>query len=166
MTQLISPVAGLRLRDISPDDKAGLVAGLAALSPSSVYARFLMPKPRLTTAELRYLTEVDGDAHAALVAVDARGALVAVGRYVRWADDPEAAEIAVVVADDLQGRGVGTWLGLALADRARAAGITRFTATMLPDNVAALRLFGRLSTHLSSTYHDGVRELVADLRAA
>lgn len=166
MTPRTPPVTGLGLRDIRPDDKARLAAGLAALSPASVYARFLMAKPRFTTGELRYLTEVDGTAHAALVAVDRRGAIVAVARYVRWPHDPASAEIAVVVADELQGRGVGTWLGLALSERARAAGIEHFTATMLPDNTAALRLFGRLSTHLRSTYHDGVRELVADLRAA
>ncbi|WP_354700277.1 Acetyltransferase Pat [Paraconexibacter sp. AEG42_29] len=165
MLAIGSPVPGLTVRPIRPDDKAQLAAGLALLSEASIYRRFLAPKPRFTTTELRYLTEVDGLDHAALVAVDRTGALVAVGRYVRSQTDPESAEVAVVVADHLQGRGVGTWLGLQLADRARAAGILHFTAIMLPDNTAALRLLTRISAHLRTSYHDGVRELIADLAA-
>jgi GNAT superfamily N-acetyltransferase len=156
---------GLTLRDISPGDKALLAAGLARLSPRSAHARFLAAKPRFSSSELRYLTEVDGHDHAALVAVDALGRIVAVGRYVRHVDDPTSAEVAVVVCDDLQGLGLGTRLGLRLAERARGAGIEHFTAIMLPDNTPALRLFSRISAHLRSSYHDGIRELIADLAA-
>lgn len=157
---------GLTVRDIRPGDKVLLAEGLARLSPQSAYRRFLTAKPSLTKAELRYLTEVDGNSHAALVAVDAAGRLVAVARYVRDHEDPRSAEVGVVVGDHLQGLGLGTRLGLELADRARQAGILRFTAIMLPDNTPALRLFQRLSARLQSTYHDGIRELVAELHAA
>src|SRR3954453_3891444 len=103
----------LHLRRIAPEDKDALVAGLGRLSDRSVYQRFLAPKPRLTASELRYLTEVDFVDHYALVAVLERSpdGIVGVGRWVRDEGDGEAAEIAVVVADDLQGRGVGTRLG-------------------------------------------------------
>src|SRR4051812_50162136 len=58
-----------RIRPIAPDDKALLQDGLQRLSPESVRRRFLGPKARLSAAELRYLTEVDGRDHIALVAV-------------------------------------------------------------------------------------------------
>ncbi|MBI5105952.1 MAG: GNAT family N-acetyltransferase [Solirubrobacterales bacterium] len=142
----------LLVRPIRPDDKECLVAGLGRLSERSVYQRFLSPKPRLTASELRYLTEVDFTNHYALVAVLAKHpeVLVAVGRWVRDAEDPSAAEVAIVVADDLQGRGVGTSLGGALAAAARERGVDRFTALMLPTNTAAHRLFARISDQLAA----------------
>jgi GNAT superfamily N-acetyltransferase len=154
----------VRIRSISPADKLALQTGLQRLSPQSRQLRFLQPKPRFTSAELRYLTEVDGYDHVALV-IEGDDALVAVGRFVRHAHDTTSAEIAVTVCDDMQGRGVGTLLGLALAEEARAVGIQHFTAIMAPDNIAALRLFRRLSHHLHTEIHDGVREMVADLAA-
>lgn len=156
------------LRRITPEDKDALVAGLGHLSERSVYQRFLAPKPRLTSSELRYLTEVDFVDHYALVAVLARSpeVVVGVGRWVRSTESPADAEIAIVVADDLQGRGVGTQLGRALTDAARARGIERFTASMLPSNQAAHRLFAKISSQLQTVRHDGVDELVAPLYAA
>jgi RimJ/RimL family protein N-acetyltransferase len=156
------------LRRITPEDKDALVAGLGRLSERSVYQRFLAPKPRLTASELRYLTEVDFVDHYALVAVLARSpeVVVGVGRWVRSPEAPGDAEIAIVIADDLQGRGVGTLLGRALADTARARGIVRFTASMLPTNQAAHRLFAKISSRLELTRHAGVDELVAPLTVA
>ncbi|MES1193625.1 MAG: GNAT family N-acetyltransferase [Solirubrobacterales bacterium] len=156
------------LRRITPEDKDALVAGLGRLSERSVYQRFLAPKPRLTSSELRYLTEVDFVDHYALVAVLARSpeVVVGVGRWVRSTESPTDAEIAIVIADDLQGRGVGTQLGRALTEVARARGIERFTASMLPSNQAAHRLFAKISSQLQTVHHDGVDELFAPLTAA
>jgi acetyltransferase len=164
-------VPSIVLRRIAPADKGSLIAGLGRLSERSVYQRFLSPKPRLTSSELRYLTEVDFVDHYALVAVlaGAPDVVVGVGRWVRDAagdGDHAAAEIAIVIADDLQGRGVGTQLGLALAAAARERGIERFTASMLPTNVAAHRLFAKISSQLELTHHHGLDELVAELAAA
>jgi RimJ/RimL family protein N-acetyltransferase len=167
----LRPSAGipsLALRPITPDDKDALVAGLGRLSERSVYQRFLSPKPRLSSSELRYLTEVDFVDHYALVAVlaDAPGVIVGVARWVRSTEDPAEAEAAIVIADDLQGRGVGSALGTELAASARALGVERFTASMLPSNVAAHRLFARISSQLTVAHHPGVDELVASLVAA
>jgi RimJ/RimL family protein N-acetyltransferase len=167
----LRPCAGvpeLSLRRITPADKDTLVAGLGRLSERSVYQRFLSPKPRLSSSELQYLTEVDFVDHYALVAVLAKspGVVVGVGRWVRDRERPGDAEIAVVVADDLQGRGVGTMLGEALAAAARERGIERFTASMLPTNRAAHRLLAKLSSQLELTHGRGVDELVAPLAAA
>ena len=158
----------LLVRPIRPDDKNALVAGLGRLSERSVYQRFLSPQPRLTRSELAYLTEVDFADHHALVAVLARSpeVVVAVGRWVRDLEDPTVAEVAIVVADDLQGRGVGTRLGQALAEAAVARDVARFRATVLPSNRAAVRLFAKISQQLDVVHGGGADELVAPLAAA
>jgi protein lysine acetyltransferase len=173
MSTLLSDGTRVLLRPIRPADAPALAAGLGRMSPASVHARFLTAKPRFTAAELRYLTAVDMVDHVALVAVraDQPGDLVAVGRFVRdvGGGQRDSAEVAVVVCDGLQGRGLGRALGLALADHARARGITRFTATMLPENAAALALFRTISRALHQEVHvevhQGVRELVTELAA-
>ncbi|HEX6698768.1 MAG TPA: GNAT family N-acetyltransferase [Solirubrobacteraceae bacterium] len=155
------------IRPITADDKALLVRGMAALSPQSARLRFLAPKRHLTLAELRYLTEVDQVDHFALVAVlaDDPATMAGVGRWVRDRGDPDAAEVAVVVGDCYQRQGLGTALGAALADGARALGIARFNATMLPENTAAQRLFAHISGRLSTRVDRGTYELAADLAA-
>ena len=156
------------IRPIRPDDKALLEQGLHNLSETSVQRRFLTPKPSFSRAELRYLTEVDGRNHVALVAERPNAptrALIGVARYVRLPDDPETAEVAVVVADYWQGRGIGTLLVDELAPRARARGVRRFTATMAGDNRPAHRLFEKLSRHAEEHHHGAVTEVVSDLAA-
>jgi RimJ/RimL family protein N-acetyltransferase len=138
----------VRIRPIRPEDKALLNWGLSRLSDATVQRRFLSPKPRFTDAELRYLTEVDGHDHVALVAIDEDGDLVGVGRFVRLEDPPEA-EIAIVVADPLQGQGLGTRLGHALVEEAIRHGVERFTATMQGDNRPAHRLMAKLTARLA-----------------
>ena len=157
------------IRPIRADDKRMLSEGLERLSDASVQRRFLSPKRKFSGSELRYLTEIDAIDHVALIAEDpvdrARG-LIAVGRFVRLAEDPEAAEIAIVVADDWQGRGVGSLVGRHLAHAARNRGIRRFTATMAAENRAAHRLMAKLTSHLEQRHAGaGVDELVLDLAA-
>ena len=144
--------------------------GLAHLSRETVQRRFLGPKRRFTAKELRYLTEVDGWNHVALVAElpTPRGRrFIGVVRYVRSLEDPTSAEVAFVVADDYQRRGVGTLLAEELAQRAKMRGIKRFTATMFSENVAAHRLMAKLFDHPESHHAgSGVDEVSADLAAA
>ena len=154
-------------RHIRADDKGRLADGLARLSNASQQKRFLMPKPRFSSAELRYLTEIDGFDHVAIVAVSAEDPEVfyAVGRFVRLKDDPSTAEVAVVVADFLHGRGLGRELGRRLADEARSLGVQRFTATLLRDNLAAHRLMASISARLEERHDGMLDEIVADLAA-
>lgn len=156
------------LRPIRPDDKRRLSTAFAHLSPESARLRFLAPKAKLSGAELRYLTEIDGSDHLALVAVrqHAPGFILGVARYVRWPDRPDAAEAAIVIGDPWQGQGLGRHMGVVLADLARAHGIKRFTASMLSDNRAAHRLFERISARLHAEHHDGIEEVVAELELA
>lgn len=127
--------AELIIGRVTPADAPVLAEGFARLSAESRRLRFLTAKPRLSPAELRYLTEVDGHAHEALGAIDpVTGRGVAVARFVRDEADPTRAEAAITVADDWQRRGVGKLLLERLANRARTEGITRFTALMSADN--------------------------------
>lgn len=144
-----------------------LVEGLKQLSPESSRRRFLTLKTKFSAEELRYLTELDGANHVALVAVlaDEPRTLVGVGRWVRLAEDRTAAEVAITIADQLHGQGLGTLLGMALADAARAKGVERFVATMHSDNAPAHRLFAKISERLVSVTSHGVDELTAQLAA-
>src|SRR4051794_28702187 len=125
-------------------------------------------KPGFTTGELRYLTEVDGHNHLALVALlaDDPESIVAVARCVRLPEAPDTAEFAIVVGDAFQGRGPGTLLARELAAAARAAATRRFAATMLGDNDAIRRLMRAITARLEVDRIDhGVREVVVDLAA-
>jgi RimJ/RimL family protein N-acetyltransferase len=156
------------LRPIEPGDKARLSVALGRLSQETIRRRFLAAKPRLTAGELRYLTEVDGRNHLALVVLpaDDPDSIVAVARCVLLPDTPDTAEFAIVVGDAFQGRGLGTLLARELAAAARRAGIRRFAATMLGDNEPIRRLMHTITAHLEVDRIDhGVREVVVDLAA-
>jgi protein lysine acetyltransferase len=167
MVRRLSDETKVLVRPIQPNDKPLLVAGLKRLSPESIQRRFLSPKPSFSASELRYLTEVDGHRHAAFVIqpVDDLGELIGVGRFVRHADQPEAAEAAIVVADCWQRRGAGSLLAELLAAKARREGIRRFTATMQADNVPAHRLMQKLTAQLDQRHDGSIDELVVDLAA-
>jgi RimJ/RimL family protein N-acetyltransferase len=132
------------VRPIEPGDKERLAAGFDRLSADSRYKRFLSPTSRLSQGQLRYLTEVDHHDHEALVSVASDGSPTGVARFVRLPDEPGAAEVAMVVNDEWQGRGVGTGLLRRLAERAREEGVARFTATALADNHAVIELLEEL----------------------
>ena len=137
------------IRQVQPADAPLLADGFARLSDKSRRMRFLARKDQLSAAELRYLTDVDHHDHEALGALDqADGRGVGVARYVRDAEDPHAAEIAVTIVDDWQGRGLGAELLTRLATRARSEGICRFTALVAEDNVVMARLLRNMSASL------------------
>lgn len=123
------------IRPIRPEDAPALERGFERLSPDSRYKRFLTPVERLTRRQLRYLTEVNHHDHEAMIAFDLShpGEVVGVGRFVRE-DTSDRAEAAVTVADDWQGKGLGTAITRILAGRAAEEGIRSWTALLLADN--------------------------------
>lgn len=164
----LSDGTAVLIRRILPSDKRMLAEGVLRLSAESRQRRFLAPKPSLSAAELRYLTEVDGRDHYALVAQLANdpSAIVGVARFVRLPTDRSAAEAAIVVCDELQRRRLGTQLARMLGDAARRRGIRRFVATVLSDNPAAMRLMRTLTTRLRDAGHEqGVHEVTMELAA-
>ncbi len=120
-------------RPLRSDDGELLDEVMEAMSPQSRYQRFHGPKPRLTSADRRYLTNVDERNHFGLVALAPEGAPVAVVRAVRLKEDPLAAELGIEVVDAWQNQGVGTILIARIARRAAAAGIERLVARVLDE---------------------------------
>ena len=166
---VLSDGTRVTIRPIRPQDKAELTAGLGRLSDATVHKRFMSPKTHFSAPELRYLTEVDGHSHAALVAeeTDPPRRIVAVARYVCLPHEPGTADVAIVVGDAIQGQGLGTVLAAHLAEVAVREGVRRFSATMLGDNRAAHRLMEQLAGHLERrTPGPGQSELIARLDSA
>ena len=133
------------LRPIRPEDKDALARAFARLSPASRYLRFHSYKHTLTEADLKYLTEVDGTDHFALVAVtpshDMREEVgLGVARFVRDPKEPDLAEAAITVADDHQGKGLGKLLLHHLVAAARERDIRRFQAEVLAENAPMVHL--------------------------
>src|SRR5262245_53820294 len=138
----------LFVRPIRASDAAALQAGFERLSDESRYFRFHSGMRRLPEGLLRYLTQVDGLNHVALVGFETRGSEegrgVAVARFVRDREEPTTAELAVVVIDELQGRGIARRMLAKLADVAAERGIERFKASVLAGNKRARGLLKSL----------------------
>lgn len=131
------------LRLVRPSDKALLERGFSRLSPESRYFRFFAAKERLSEQELSYLTELDHVHHLAIgaqheSAAHAEGAGIA--RFIRLRDEPDVAEAAIAVADEMQGKGLGTLLLTRLIAAAGERGIKRFRFEVLAENTGMLRL--------------------------
>lgn len=137
------------VRPLRPEDRVLLVEGFARLSAQSRYRRFLRPVTSLSDRELTYLTDVDHQDHYALGAVTLDGGTGAgVARYIRTPSEPTVAEAAVVVADEYQGRGIGTVLLRGLADAAHRNGIATLRGWVLGDNARILRPLAHIGARL------------------
>jgi acetyl coenzyme A synthetase (ADP forming)-like protein len=144
----------VHVRPIRADDADRLRAFHERLSDRSRYFRFFSPHPRLSDQEVERFTTVDFVDRVALVGV-LEGDLVAVGRYDRI-DSGEVAEVAFVVADDHQGRGLGTLLLEHLTAVARQRDIRRFLAEVLPSNRSMLEVFQRAGFEVTRRFDEGV----------
>jgi RimJ/RimL family protein N-acetyltransferase len=140
----MSPTAQLEIRAVRPSDRSALAQAFERLSDESRYRRFMSPKSRLTEPELDHLADVDHVTHEALVALGPEGEVIGEARYAPWPGRPGVADLAVTIADEWQGRGLGTELSRLVIEAARRNGITLLTASALWENHGARRLLGRL----------------------
>jgi len=129
-------------RPICPDDGVYLQRGLARLSPQSNVHRFLHRRLPFSEADLRYLTHCDFNDHIAVILAitDSEGNQldeVGVARSIRTKEDPQLAEVAIVLIDEWQGLGGGRALLRYLARLAWQSGIRRWQAFYLADNIAS-----------------------------
>ena len=153
-----------------PTDAETLREGFRRLSEDSRRYRFLGMLDQLDDAMIRRLVgSVDGVHHLALVLVvlppeDEEG-LIGVARLMQDPGDPAAAEIAFTVADDWQGRGVGTALVSALIQR-RPAAVNRLRALVETDNRASLALLAGAGRMSSGPADLGVLDVTVELTAA
>ncbi|HZN12595.1 MAG TPA: GNAT family N-acetyltransferase [Blastocatellia bacterium] len=154
--------AVLRLRALVRGDREGLIALFNRCSPETIRYRFLRLLTELPDSLVDYLVAVDGRRHVALVVTQGEGAegrIVAVGRYIASERRPEAAEVAFLVEDTMQKRGLGTVLLDTLAEIARRHSIARFSADVLVDNRVMLSVFRKAGYALSSNVSYGVTHL-------
>jgi RimJ/RimL family protein N-acetyltransferase len=126
-------------RPIRPDDADALRHAFERLSPGSRYRRFLGGVNELSDEMVRYLTNVDGENHVAICAtvlsLDLKEeSIVGVARFVRLPDEPDVAEAAVTVIDDLHRKGLGRLLMMAIARAALEHKVTRFRGQVLVEN--------------------------------
>jgi acyl-CoA synthetase (NDP forming)/GNAT superfamily N-acetyltransferase len=151
----------VHVRPIRPDDGPRLEALHGRLSSESIYLRFFSAHPRLTAREVEHFTNVDHVSRFALVALLGDD-LVAVVRYDAWPGRTDA-EVALVVDDAHQGRGIGTVLLEHLAAAARQRGITEFRASVLPSNRRMLSVFRSAGFHTARQLADGVVDVTLAL---
>jgi acyl-CoA synthetase (NDP forming)/RimJ/RimL family protein N-acetyltransferase len=151
-----------RVRPIRPDD-AQLVRDFhGRQSPESIYFRYFTPHPTLSDREVEQLTHVDYRDRMAFVALR-EDVMVGVARYDRWPTRSEA-EVAFFVDDAHRGLGLATLLLEYLAAAAGEAGISAFTATVLPSNRRMVSVFHQAGFEATSSFEDGVIEVRLDLR--
>lgn len=156
----------LRLRPIRPDDAPRLVDYYGRLSAHTAYQRFFTVMKRLPPDWARLHSAVDYRTQLALVAE--RGPreqpeLIAVARY-EPTEEPNTVEVAFVVLDGWQGKGLGTIMLDELLAAAAARGIKRFRAYVLADNLRMLDLLRRFTDVQERTIDSGVVELVFSRR--
>ncbi|MGW6496404.1 bifunctional acetate--CoA ligase family protein/GNAT family N-acetyltransferase [Nonomuraea angiospora] len=148
------------VRPIKPADADRLRSFYSRLSDESIYFRFFGPRPRLSDREVERFTNVDYVNRVALIATIG-AEMVAVIRYDRTA--PGEAEIAFLVEDAHQGRGVASVLLEHLAATARENGIERFVADVLPANMRMTGLLRQAGYTAQSQFEDGVVRMTLDL---
>lgn len=131
------------LRPVLPGDSERTTNGPVEFSSETLYRRFQSPRTP-TKSLMTYLFEVDYIHHFVWVMTEgAEGPVVADARFVREEDDQSVAEVAFIVGDDYQGRGLGTFLMDALVVTADYVGVERFTARVLSDNLPMRSILDR-----------------------
>ncbi len=148
------------LRPITPDDAAGLVEFYSHVSEQSKYFRFFAPMPELSEKDIHRFTHVDHHDRVAFVLTVAER-ILAVGRYD--VIEKGLAEVAFLVQDAHQGRGMGQLLLEHLAQAARERGIDRFVAEVLPENRRMLQVFREQGDQVSGGWDEGVMHLEFDI---
>jgi RimJ/RimL family protein N-acetyltransferase len=154
--------APVHVRAMRPDDRDRLLSFHHALSAETVYLRFFSVHPELQPAEVERFTCVDHEQREAIVAL-VDDEIIGVARFDRDAVDTDTAEVAFVVADAWQGKGLGGELFARLATRAREVGIHRFVADTLPRNERMLGVFRHCGYRYASRYDAGVVGVELDL---
>ncbi|MFC5994941.1 GNAT family N-acetyltransferase, partial [Pseudonocardia hispaniensis] len=158
----------VHLRPILPSDADALVDFHARLSDRTRYLRYFGPYPRIPPRDLKRFTHVDHRNRVAFIGL-LGDEIIAVGRYEGLSGDaadggkPRSAEVAFVVRDDHQGRGLGSILLEHLAAAARENGLRRFEAEVLMENHQMVRVFREAGYQVSREFAEGVLHLEFDI---
>jgi len=150
-----------RIRPIRPDDATSVASFHGRLSAESIRLRFFTPHPTLSDAEIERTTHLSGPDDLALVALRG-GDIVAIAQYNR-SPESEEAEVAFVVDDSYQGRGLSTLLLERLAAEGRRFGIRRFVAHTLWENRAMIGVLHDAGFTHRFSHEDAVVNVVLDI---
>lgn len=155
----------VQLRPIQPSDEEKLLALFYRLSRHTVYLRFHHVLKHMSKEEVRRFCAVDYSDSFALVATTVRAGeerIIAVGRYHRL-PGRDAAEVAFVVEDEYQGKGIGTHLLEQLAAMARRNEIRTFEGEVLAENREMMRVLEDSGFRITRETEEGVYRVVLDL---
>jgi|SRR5215210_5060034 len=156
----------LAIRALEPGETELVAAVFARLGPRSRSLRFGGAKESLSELELTALADVGDRRHALVAFVAGDWAPAGIARYAIDGDDRTIAEVAIAVADEHQGRGIGTGLMRALAADALASGVTRFRATIAGENRRSLALLKKVATLDDLRFAGGQVEVLASILRA
>ena len=146
------------LRPISADDEELLVEFYAKVSAESKYLRFFAPMPTLSDRDVKRFTHVDHHDRVAFVLTVAEK-IIAVGRFDRITGPDgsgDEAEVAFLVQDEHQGRGIAQLLLEHLAQAGRERGVRKFVAEVLPENQRMSQIFRDAGYQVAGGFEDGV----------
>ena len=154
----------VEIRALRADDREGMLAAVGRTSAQSLRRRFFVPKRGFSEKEISFFLEIDFNYHVALVAEldeDGRPVIAGGGRYI--VVKPGQAELAFVVVDAYQGKGIASALMRHLVALAREAGLQELTAEVLPENGAMLKVFNRFGFHSRAGDDPQIRHLALQL---
>lgn len=146
------------------DDRAELLSAVSRASARTLYRRFFTTKRNFSERELAFFMNVDFVSHVALVVLaeeDVREVIIGGGRYV--VVRPGVAEVAFVVIDQYQGKGIGAALMHHLAVIARAVGLRELIAEVLLENRPMLKVFEKCGLKMTVTFDAAVAHVVLRL---
>jgi len=150
----------VRIRPVSLGDQDELREMLSRLSRETIHKRFYLPMPHVPDWMLAYLADVDHYDKEALIAL-VGDEIVGHSMYAR--QEAREAEMAIVVEDRWQSRGIGRLLLGRLAEEAGQRGIESFTGTVLGENRDALRFFSSVLLKAKFEIKDGMYNLHSPL---
>ncbi|WP_407178515.1 GNAT family N-acetyltransferase [Bradyrhizobium sp. STM 3562] len=153
--------SAFEIRALRPGDRDDMLAAIGRTSAQSLQRRFFVPKRGFSENEVSFFMNIDFENHVALVAQleeDGRPVIVGGGRYVLV--QPTKAELAFMVIDAYQGKGVGSALLRHLLALARAAGLEELKAEVLPENTAMLGMLSAFGFHAAPAQDARVRNLI------
>jgi acetyltransferase len=159
------------IRPIHPDDAQMLQTLVQELSPQSRYFRFVSSLKELPPSMLSRLTLIDYDREMALVAIHhtrktgpdgetvETERIVGVSRYITN-PDKSSCEFSLLVADDFNGKGLGSRLMLSIMEEARDKGLTEIEGLVLANNPGMLKLMKGLGYEVKTFAEDPDFKLV------
>ena len=153
----------ITLRPVRPSDEAALSEFFYRLSARSTFSRFFHAKRYFSHTEMSRLVDTDDEHALGLLATTEDGAILGMTRY-DVDERSKLGDIAFVVRDDHQRKGLGSAMMKQMMVLARERGVLGFSADVLHGNIAMMGVFSQCGVPLDSTFREGVHHVVMRFR--